>query len=568
MSRPVATMWGSILRIGCAIALAVLAAPAGWRPVELAFGAGLVAVALVGARPRVTPRVQVAAIVLLTLLFAASALPLVDPSRPYGTDWMVYLRNAIAIATDDWDHYQRWRGPGHAWASLAAAKIAGGLVEGSILVSFLAATSLVPLTALLGRRVASPEAGILGAALLAGWADLRLYAISSTPYALYAALILAGTVAILGPDGARDGDRAPWTNWLFAGLAGVAFGFAFATDQRAGPVVGIVLLGEAGAALLGGWRARGPAARPGRGRRVRRHLAATAITALVAFAIGAGTLATFPVPLLSVGEQVVLQRDLNAREGVGDCMAKGPVLPTLADLVGPCGRTTLRANLVRGQDAVPVELGMLAGFVLLGLVVVRRGRAALVAPLLPIVPSVLILGVQNRYFVPMAPGLAAAGGAALAWLAGDAVAVGTARRAASVLALAGALAAPAWGWARSPGTTWSRANEGDGFGASPFSGPYAKATAAIREGFEEGDGIIDCAHAGLRERLWPRPVENWSLGGSQAASNPCSRLVAKGTRTPTWVVAQVRASAPVSPTWEVVVTQPAGDGTLQLLRWR
>ncbi len=581
--------WGFALRTGSAVLLACLAVSGGWRPADLAFGVALVAVAVLGARPRVPARVEVPAVVVITALFVASALPVLDPGRPIGTDWMSYLKNAIAIATGDWGLYQRWRGPGYAWASLGATALTGSLVAGSILVSFLAATALVPLTALLGRRIAGPEAGILAAALMAGWADLRIHAVSSTPYALYAALVLAGTVAILGPGAARaaDGTSGPpapgpatrrgWSPWRAGGracLAGLAFGLAFATDQRAAPIAGIVIIGEVGATAVDWLRSRGAAARSLGPPRPGLRLATLALAALVATAVGAGTVATFPVPLLSLDEQVALQRDLHAREGNTGCQPKGPLLPTVADVVGPCGRATLRGNLLRGREAVPLDLGAIAGLVALGLVVARRGRAALLAPVLPVALSLFVVGVHNRYLVAAGPALAAAAGSALAWLSGatgppaDPSRCLGVRRAATSIALLAVLVVSAWAWTRSPGTLWSVAHGGTTLGFSLHSGPPSEATLVIRDRARKRDRVVDCARAGLRERLWPRPVETSPAGAGDLLSKRCTRLLAKGTRLPTWVAAWTVPDTPVAESWEIVERWPQRDGAFVLLRVR
>ncbi|MBN1335107.1 MAG: hypothetical protein JXB39_04045 [Deltaproteobacteria bacterium] len=584
-SSPGPSKRGRALRVASAIALACLVLPGGLRPAEIALGVGLLAVSGLGGNPRASRGVEIAAIGVLTLLFVASVLPVLDLDRPTGTDWMSYLKNAVAVATDDWSHYKRWRGPGYAWASLAAARVTGGLVAGSILVSLVSATALVPLTALFGRRIAGPEAGVLAAALVVGWADLRLHAIASTPYALFAALLLLGTVAALGPAevAGNDGTALPGgsegppvgrrTAWARAVLAGTAFGCAYATDPRASAIAGLVLLGEAGAAILTGAKARRSSA--GVGRRAWVRLATTALAALVALVVGAGSLAALPVDLLPLKEQIALQRDLHARETAHGCGPKGPELPTLADFVGPCGRSTLRGNLVRGQRATPVDPAFIAGLVALGLVVVRRGRMAVLAPLLPLAPALFILGVQNRYFLPAAPGMAVAGGAALAWLAGaprreptvTPIALPwTPRGVATTVALLCVVAASAWGWARSPGTLWSEVHRGTTLGFSLQSGAYSEAASAIRRGVRPRDRVVDCTRAGLPERLWPHPVLDWSPKGGAHVSQACHRLIAQEPRTPTWILLRVHPEVRASAGWEVVLRHPESGGALVLLK--
>lgn len=509
----------------------------GVEPVEgaLLLAAGL---AMVGRlRPTLAtaphPRVTWGIIAWFTLYFAVAAAVLIERDRPLGTDWMAYLKNAVALGSDQPSLYQRWRGPVHAWALLAATPLAGGLLEASQAVSFVAAVACVPLTGWLGLQVGGPLVGIVAAALLAGWADLRVYAVASTPYPLVACLSLLGTTLTL-----RAAERP--RGWVWAG---VALGLAYGTDLRAGTT--------AIATAVGAWR-RG-ATRPLIG------------ALLLTFAIGAAAIHSLPVDLIPLREQVALQRDLNAREGLGTCPKRGNQLPTLEDLTGRCGRTTFAANLSRASGTLPFGLEVFAALALLGLWHLRGARLLLGLPLLALAPSLLIIGVQHRYFVPLAPLLAVLGAGALVRLLGGS---GAGRLGLALVPLAVGV-----GWSTTPGTLWSRANANPdpASGLDPaMSLVAASAFVPVRTALREAgpkDRIVDCTRADLRIRMYPHPVDTSPPTGPGELSKTCRQLASRGPTASgtTWMLVSgeriVRADV-----WQVAFSAVDGPSELVLLR--
>lgn len=502
-------------------------------------GALLVALAIVGLRPL---NLAVAALVLVSafrawrlpaaptsapfepllvglasLVVLAGGFALADADRPLATDWMAYLRNAVALDTGDLDPYQRWRGPLHGWACLAATHLTGNLVAGSQLVSLVSATACVPLTWRLARRIFGPVAGLLAVGLFAGWADLALFAASSTPYPLYAALTLAGlTLAIESRERAR-----------LAMMAGVSLGLAIVVDLRGEAVLATAVLASA--------------ADPGA---LKTRLLRAVFVGVTGAVVGAGTLAAAPVELIPLAEQVALQRDLNAREGVGACPPRGMAMPTLGDLALPCARVTAAGNLGRANAAIPIGLPAMVVLLLAGAVLARRSAPWLVLPLLPLVPSLFLFGLQHRYFVPVAPLLAtlAAGallrlsppGRARPWLLGS-----------LVLTLA-------IGWVTWPGGLVSRARTGRNIDpALSLAGPqtYPALGETLRTDLEATDRVVDCTRAGFNLRLYPHPVEVSSPKGPGQRSKKCRELLEQGPRSHTWLLVTLSETDPVSERW-------------------
>ncbi|MDP2306264.1 MAG: hypothetical protein Q8P18_09585 [Pseudomonadota bacterium] len=498
---------------------------------------GAIAAAPPAPEPTAPPWVDHLVVTALTLAFFVSAVGLANPHQPIGTDWMAYLGNAVAAGTGEWAQYHDWRGPLHAWACLALVPVSGGLIAASQHLSLICATLLVPLTWWIGRMLLGRWPALLAAGLLAGWADLRLFAAYSTPYALLAA---TGTLGIALTVASR---RRP----LLAAPAGVALGLAVATDLRGGLFAGAVVL----AAALDAGGAR--------------RLIVVSVLALATIATGAGALSALPVPLVPLSAQVAFQRDLNAREGAGTCAPQGTALPTLAEAFGECGRTTLAGNLALGAAALPIELPALALLVGMGLLVARGGRGFLLLPVLPTLPSLLFIGGQHRYFVPLAPLFALLGAATLAWLtraAGRRRALGGGVVVVMVLVLAAA-------WNLWPGTLWVRAHTGRSVDpGSLLEGPstFGHLRAALVPRLGEDDTVVDCARAGLRMRLYPHPVDTMRTTPA-SLGKACTGLLHNGSRARgvKWLVVAVGPGEPIAASWEVVWRAPESPGREALL---
>jgi hypothetical protein len=261
-----------------------------------------------------------------------------------------------------------------------------------------------------------------------------------------------------------------------------------------------------------------------------------------------------------------LQRDLNAREGVGPgevpvCPARGPAWPRPDDLYGPCGRATLARNLSAANQAIPIGAAAAAFLVGLGLLWAPKGRAVLGLPLLPALPAMLIIGVQHRYVVPIAPSLALLVAVALTRLTGGSR-FAPALRVAFVVLLAAA-------WQLWPGGFWAGAVRGSGVDpAFSLTHPptYPSARRALRAA-NDTDRVVDCTHADFRVRLYPHPVERIAGGPPDRPSRRCSQLLAAGAPAGTWLLVELAAHVPQSPRWDTVVRDPiAGAAELRVLR--
>ncbi len=536
------------------VALAALAGTlplAGMRPAELALLValgGFVALRIRSrrdARPLDLPAwVDPVVVTILTLGFLVAGAGLANPDQPVGTDWFDYLGNAAAVGDGAWDRYHDWRGPLHAWACLALLPLSGGLIAASQHVALLTATALLPLTWWLGRLLLGRWPALLAVGLLAGWADLRLFAVYSTPYALLAATGTLG-LALTVASRARP---------VLAVPAGIALGAAIATDQR-----GLVFV--AAVAVAAGLDALRPlpsaAPRPldalGSPAPLRRRLAPVFVATALAFAIGGGALAALPVTLRPLSEQVALQRELHAREGAEQCAGE----PSLAQVFGPCGRATLSNNLGASGDVFPVELATLVVLLVVGLAASPGARAWLLLPILPTLPSLVLVGAQHRYFVPLAPLFALLAGAGLAWAASAAGRAprGTVGRGPGLLALV-VVVGLGVAWHTAPGTLWTRAHTGKGIDpGSLLEGPsvYGRVRAALAPRLGPRDTVVDCARAGMGLRVYPHRVEDAPPVAGEL-SRDCAVLVRTGSRARgvKWVIAVVGPYEVLAPSWEVV----------------
>jgi hypothetical protein len=543
-----------------AVVLLLTTIPGGLRPAEIAFLLGMGGWLLVryvpGARPGTPPApspwAELALVAVLTVAFGAAASTLLDGDRPYGTDWSAYLRTAIASADGDWERYQRWRGPAYGWASVAANAVTGNLVVSSQLVSWAGATALVPLTWWLTRSLAGPWPALLAAGLLAGWADLRLFAVASTPYTMFAALLTLGAAA-LGAAVTGPG-RLP-----LGVLAGGALGAATLTDLRGGPTTVALVVG---ALVLVATRARADLAL------ARRRTAAVVVAGALAAGTAQAGFAALPIELLPLSDQIALQRDLHAREGRPGCGAKGMTAPTLADLTSECGTLSVRRNLARGAATLPTGLLLFVGIVGIGVAYARAGAPFLLLPVLPLLPSLALIAVQHRYLVPVAPQLAALGGVALHGLATAAAPVG--RRQLAGLFAAAIVIALAVSWHTWPTGLWARAHlpvsDIDPALTLPDASPYSTASQLLREDLRPKDRVVDCARAGLTERLHPHLVEQEVPRASGVLSRGCARILAAPPKRRTWVLAVVPPDTEIDPAWSAQFSEPVAHSPVVLFR--
>ncbi len=486
-----------------------------------------------GARSRRAAGVEYGLILLALACveFQAVSLPVRDV--PLGIDWQRYLGNALAIAQGDWAAYQTWRGPLHPFLCLFLTPVAGRLLEASQLVSMLAVAGMLLCTAALGRRLAGPWAGAGAAWLLAVWPDLALQARMSTPYPLLAALVVAGLYALNQGIAGDVGVRWPW-----AVAAGVGFGLAGATDAR-----GLVF----GASALVGTMLAFPVDR--------RRLAAALAFGGLALITRAVIIGRLPVQLLSLPEQIALQRDLHAREaGVAMCVDKRAAAVVVADLWSACGRETAWRNLVRMVPMAPWPWGLVAVLAAAG---VRRRTLPLLALILTLLPAAFVVGVEHRYLLPLAGPVAIllVGGLfrTLAVLPGLARSDSGRFVAASVLALVFAI-----GWRTYAHTLMDRATGRSNEPPSHAQAvridalpPIAVAREALRRAIDSAPTgvavhVVDCAGLSLDSRLYPTPVEEASFNGH--SSSRCRKLLAEPSSYYTFILAR----SPADPSWIVL----------------
>ena len=495
---------------------------------------------------------------------------------PLGIDWQRYLGNALAIAQDDWAAYQLWRGPLHPFVCLLLTPLAGHLLEASQLASALGVGALVLASAALGRRMLGPMGGFWTALLLAGWPDLALLGRMSTPYPMLAGLVAAGIYALdlaflarVRPPtrvGARLSPR-----WMAAGAAGVLFGLAGATDARglvlaAGASVGVMLVGASPP-----WGAGGDAGPTGVARAAAKHVLALLGVLALAWLTRELIVGRLPVQLLTLGEQVALQRDLHAREaGIRACVDKRAAAVVVSDLWSACGRETAWRNLGRLAGAMPFPWWVGAALGALGL---RRRLLPAFCLCLTLLPAAFVVGMEHRYILPLS-------GALSILLVSGAfrLADGAFRLADGVVPLAGGRArlcaagvltlALALGWRMRAATLLDRAT---GVRRQPSGHaqavridalpPIAMARRVLRERAVPGPSgalrVVDCAGLSLDERLYPQPVEEAAFNGRSSAR--CKRLLSGPASPNVWVLARGEADA----SW---VVEAVAGADLRVLR--
>ena len=467
----------------------------------------------------------------------AAALPLRD--QPIGTDWQRYVGNAVAISERQWGDYQAWRGPLHAFVSLALMPAAGHLLEASQWVSMGAVAVLIAATAALARRMGGPGAGLCAALLLAGWPDLVIQARMSTPYPLFAALTIAGMYAL---------DMCAGRRWMPAMFAAMLFGLAAATDARGG--------GLAAAAVIGGTIAAGlsapNAARPPQGRWDRAVPVLTGAAVLAgAWLVRAIVVGRVPVQLLSLLEQVALQRDLHAREGgIAACIEHRGVLPGITELFGQCGQATAVSNLARLSAIAPIPWWIVAAVLALG---VQRRNAMVIAVCVTVLPAAFIVGIEHRYLLPLA-------GPVAILLVSGARRLGAKRQIAGWAAVGVLLAAISVGW-RFHDSLYARMSAPILSGMDPRRAPAVRivslpptseARGWLREHASADSNIIDCAGLDLDLRLYPWQVNEIAKNGRPssrcaellaAPATPNTYVWARGTADPSWTPAPLKAQA-------------------------
>ena len=478
-------------------------------------------------------------VAVLYVEWQAAALPLRD--QPIGTDWQRYIGNAVAISERQWGDYQAWRGPLHAFVSLAVMPAAGHLLEASQWVSMGAIAVVIAATAALARRMIGPGAGLCAAALLAGWPDLVIQARMSTPYPLFAALTIAGMYAL---------DVCAGRRWMPAMFAALLFGVAAATDARGGGLAAAAVIGTMIAASR---HSRDPDATPlteGRWARAT-PLAIGAAVLAGAWLVRAIIVGRVPVQLLSLLEQVALQRDLHAREGgIAACIEHRGVLPGIAELFGPCGQATALSNLARLSAIAPVPWWIVAAVLALG---VTRRNAMVVAACLTVLPAAFIVGIEHRYLLPLA-------GPVAIGLVSGARRIGGKRAAVGWAAVGLAIAGISVGW-RFHDSLYARMSAPILSGMDPRRAPAVRivslpptseARGWLREHASADSNIIDCAGLDLDLRLYPWQVNEIAKNGRPssrcadllaAPATPNTYVWARGTADPSWVAAPLRAQA-------------------------
>jgi hypothetical protein len=292
-----------------------------------------------------------------TVWFVWRAVTLDAWDRPLGNDWESYLRNVVAVGTHRWATYNGWRGPLHAWLTLAALPLCGTPLLASKTLSVLATATAVPATWALGRALAIPGA-VWGAILVGLWPDLEVVAHYSSMYPLLMALLVGGAALVS-------------TATLAGAVAGgVLFGLTGATDIR-------------GLALAACFVAAAAVLRP-----TRRDLVRLATCAGVAALVAGLLLVRVPVRQASLAEQIATQSILAPMDDV----------PT--------------ANVRALLDGGPHVLVIVLLCVPIGLLADPRSRLPLAAPVAAIAAPLAIVPLQFRYFLPVAPFIAllAAGG--------------------------------------------------------------------------------------------------------------------------------------------------------------
>jgi hypothetical protein len=235
--------------------------------------------------------------------------------------------------------------------------------------------------------------------------------------------------------------------------------------------------------------------------------------------------------------------------------------PTVAEMVGPCGRGTFGANLRRLEAALPLSLPFFAALAILGL---RRGPAwLLLLPVLTMVPSLFIIGFQHRYGIALAAAVALLFGTGLAGLVGGTGWRGWASLG-CMLGLVGGLGAGLWNVPTAP---LARATWGD---APPGAAPNVQilepkgltiVRQILRAEHQDGERIVDCAKGGLRMRMYPLVVDE--VPTKPGLLPPaCRSLLASPAAEATWVLAVVPGTVPAG--WDVRYSLPRPEGSLIL----
>jgi hypothetical protein len=291
--------------------------------------------------------VEAAVVATATAWFVWRAVQLEVWDRPLGNDWESYLRNVWAVGTDRWATYNGWRGPLHAWLTLAALPLCGTPLAASKAVSIVATAVAIPATWALGRAMTIPGA-VWAAVLFALWPDLEVVAHFSTMYPLLMALLVGGAALFAA-------------STFPAAAAGVLFGLACATDIR-------------GAALAASFVATAAAVKP-----TRAALLRVALCTSAAVLVGWLLLSRVPVRLVPLAEQIATQSLLRPMEDVStenirSILRAGPHLVGIAFLCAPLG--------LLGQ---------------------ARARLPLAVPIAVLLTSLAIVPLQFRYFLPVAP---------------------------------------------------------------------------------------------------------------------------------------------------------------------
>lgn len=514
--------------------------------------------------PRRDRVVDAAVVTLGMAVLAGRAASLPVGGGGLGVDWYNYLQNAWAMGNGHWEDYVRWRGPAHAWLSLEAAQVFGGLIVGSQWVAAVCMVALVPLTWALGRLAFDKRTAWLGALLIAAWPDFALFARFSTPYPLFGMAVALGMAGLAGALTATRSRGAA----IGTVTATLAMGLAIATDQRAIPYTVALGVAVLAAPPLGGaapsWRR-----------------AVTVALPVVAGGLTLGWLANgqLPFELVPLSEQVALQRDLHATEGGLACTTAGMTMPGLADLVGECARQTVSRNLLRAAACVGVGLPLLAGLTGLGAVRALRDtrtrwRAALLLPALTLIPSLLLVDVPHRYLLPFAPLFALLLVDGFAWFAGALSRRLTRGETAGWAMVATFVALVLVAQYRNEGAPMGRAWTGRvprGIAPPAVLGqarPMDTMGEQLRRDVRPGDTVVDCARGGLHLRLYPFDVEQVRPPRPTVVAGRCRALMTDGPDKAgtTWLLSGIPADAPVNPVWQQAFLIPRPMEKIALLR--
>ena len=470
--------------------IGLLLLPGGITGWELAFGALLL---IAGARgsavrdPSPSPPAWLEGLLVIgaAALFLWLVLRVPVGDEPMGDGWMRYLRNAHVFDTGQWQQWQRWRAPGHAWLMRLLTPLAGSLTGAARWVGVGSTAALLPLTWWLTRGTLGRWPALLGLGVLLSWADLRALALQTTPYAVLAACIVGGAafvaVALRG--------RAAW-----AIGAGLLMGLGWGSDLRGAALTACLVVLALVAGLHPSVQRRGPLV--------------GLIVAVIAVPLAWGILHSIPVDLYPLSRQIVLQRDFNAASAGGDCLDTVGRLPAISDLWGACAQKTLSTNLGHLQAWFPISPFALGALGLVGLVsrggAPWWGRLLIVGMVLPGLPTPVLVPFFHRYGLAVAPFAAALAGGGLWALAGRA-----GPRLGPVLGL-GVVAVLGAGWQAMDSTLIARVEGRGGEGLGPtgvaVNSEMNRLVGWLRAEAAPEDQIVDCVQAGLSLRLAPREV--------------------------------------------------------------